>query len=121
MMHQPKPQASGSEQSSAHAIMHKCPACDAVYKDKGVSVIDKDGGASLIHATCNSCSQALLALVVDSQIGTSSVGMMTDLTLADAEKMQYKPELDEDDLFSFHTGLRHHEDKLIQSIIKDLV
>jgi|SRR3989338_811325 len=98
-------------------VMRECPVCNTAYRAEQVSVLDAADHNHLVHLTCNACHNALLALVTVSPLGMSSIGVMTDLTAADADRCQRQPPVSEDDVLSFHQVLKeaHQLEQLLFS------
>lgn len=90
-------------------IMQQCPVCKGKFAPPAAKVLEKRGEAHLIHITCPHCHNALLAMIVVSQLGMSSVGMVTDLNVFDAQKLQGKQALSEDELLDFHVLLKNNQ------------
>ena len=88
-------------------IMRECPVCNTAYRAEQVAVLEAAGHNHLVHLTCGACHNALLALVVVSALGMSSIGVMTDLTAEDADRFRLEPPVSEEDVLSFHQVLQH--------------
>ena len=86
-------------------LMRECPLCSHAYDASYVDVLDEYNGTHYIHITCAQCHHALLALVAVSSHGMSSVGMLTDLTAADAVRFAAQDALLSDDVLEFHSLL----------------
>ena len=91
----------------ALTLMRRFPVCSTAYSEDMFRRIDENDGAHLLHCTCQSCHQSILALVMTSSVGVSSVGMITDLTAEDVSKISRKQSISEDELLSFHSLLTH--------------
>lgn len=91
--------------SRALTMLRHCPICNTAYSEEMFHAIEKKDEAHLLHGTCAKCNQSVLALVMTSTMGVSSVGMITDLTAEDIRKMSKKQSISEDELFSFHSLL----------------
>ena len=87
-------------------VMRECPVCNTAYRAEQVAVLEADGHNHLVHLTCGACQNALLAMVVVSPLGMSSIGVMTDLTAADADRFRLEPPVSEEDVLSFHQVLQ---------------
>ena len=90
-------------------IMAQCPLCKKSYSGKETQIIDEKNGAHLVHITCPHCHQAVLALVVISQVGMSTVGMVTDLNREDVARLCKSDIISEDELLNFHTLLQREQ------------
>lgn len=87
-------------------LMRACPMCGAAYREEQAVVLDADGPNHLVHLNCSRCHNALLTMVVVSALGMSSVGVVTDLSPADADRLGRQPPVTEEQVLAFHQLLR---------------
>ncbi len=87
-------------------LMNQCPVCKGKYEPNESNILKEKGSAYLIHITCPHCHNSILATVLTTPIGISSVGMMTDLQAEDVLKLYGKKAINEDELFAFHKLLK---------------
>ena len=90
-------------------IMQQCPVCQGKYSTKQAKVVEERGEANLVHITCPHCSNSMIAVIVVSDLGMSSVGMLTDLNEEDVKRLRNKEIITEDELFGFHTLLKTNQ------------
>ena len=83
--------------------MRQCPICTHQYTVDAIAVLEEREGMHLVHITCPSCSNAVLAVVVVSAIGMSSVGVVTDLDVQDVVRLRNRPIFSQDDVLDFYT------------------
>lgn len=88
-------------------VVRECPVCSTAYRADQVAVLHAAGHNHLVHLTCGACHNALLAMVVVSALGMSSIGVMTDLSAADAVRFGRRLPVSEADLLSFHQVLQN--------------
>lgn len=86
-------------------LMKNCPQCKAEYTKEGIEVVEEKSSTHLVHLTCPSCFNALLAVVVVSKLGMSSVGMFTDLNAVDVRRLYGKNAITEEQILDFHDFL----------------
>ena len=66
-------------------------------------VLNETEGTHLLHLHCENCQNAVLALVLSSPSGLTSLGIVTDLSKNDLARLrQFQTELTVDDLLDFH-------------------
>jgi len=87
-------------------LMAECPLCKHSYSEKEASVIEEKNSAHLVHITCPHCHHSILALVIVSKVGMSSVGMVTDLGMNDVNRLKTLGPITEDELLDFHSLLQ---------------
>lgn len=85
--------------------MSQCPLCKKQHSTEDARILSKKNGAHLVHITCPHCANAVLAVIVVTQLGLSSVGMMTDLDTEDVVRLRQNKPVTEDELLTFHTVL----------------
>lgn len=94
-------------------LMKTCPLCKAEYTKEALEVVDEGTGTHLVHLTCAHCQNAMLALIVVSKLGMSSVGMLTDLNAPDARRLYHKQAITEDQILDFHEYINQHSKEFI--------
>lgn len=72
-------------------------------------VLGEEGETHLLHVRCRSCSNAMLALVLVTKAGVSSVGLVTDLSYDDVVRFQSSPKVSVDDVLDLHKMLKNGE------------
>lgn len=77
-------------------------------------MVEEGMGTHLLHLTCTYCNNAMLALIVVSKMGMSSVGMLTDLSAPDAQRLYRHAPLSEDTVLNFHDYLKKGSKEFIQ-------
>ncbi len=94
-------------------LMKNCPMCKNEYTREAVELVEEGVGSHLVHVTCGICHNALLALIVVSRLGMSSIGMLTDLDAPDAKRLYRKTALGEESVLGFHDYLKKHSKEFI--------
>lgn len=97
---QPKPIQEGLR------LMNQCPVCKGAYRAGQKDVLEERGAAHLVHITCPHCSNAIMAVIITTPMGMSSVGMLTDLTADDVCRLSRRGAWSEDELFACHMLLK---------------
>lgn len=90
------------ENPNPQKILGHCPLCQAAYGVAGIKLVGERGQTRLFHCTCAGCGQAILAVIVESQGGVSSVGLVTDLEMQDALRFATRPPVTSDDCLAVH-------------------
>lgn len=86
-------------------IVSYCPLCEAKFNPMEARVLGEDGETHLLHVRCRSCSNAILALVLVTKAGVSSVGLVTDLSYDDVVKFKAEGRVSVDDILDVHRAL----------------
>ncbi|MFH1947562.1 MAG: hypothetical protein ABIJ23_05410 [Candidatus Magasanikbacteria bacterium] len=99
-----KPSENSTEESLR--VMNQCPVCKGSYQPVKKNILRKKGDAHLIHITCPHCSNSVMAVVLATPVGLSSVGMVTDLKANDVLRVYNQEAISEDELLGFHQLLK---------------
>ena len=80
-----------------------CPLCETNYNPMEARVLGEKEDGHLLHIRCKKCWNSILALVLVSNAGVSSVGLITDLTFDDVRKFSGRDtSVTTDDVISIH-------------------
>ncbi|MBI3114982.1 MAG: hypothetical protein HYZ09_00615 [Candidatus Kerfeldbacteria bacterium] len=87
-------------------VISACPLCEVHYSPLQAHIIEQREDAHLLHLECRNCGSAVVAAVLNGQLGISSVGLLTDLTSDDVMKFKDDPfGVNADDVLDLHTLL----------------
>lgn len=111
----------GSSSSFLPKIIQQCPLCTKDYAHTDMNIVGEGEGTQLIHITCPSCKHAIVALVVLSQLGVSSIGMLTDLNAQEMSRLMTTMAISQDDVLTFHDALLEHQQDFIYLLSKQTV
>ncbi len=88
--------------TGAAKLVPFCPVCETQYGSASVAALGKEGETELVHLTCRSCSTGVLAVILNGESGSSSVGVVTDLTVEDARRFRRSRRVNTDDVIEVH-------------------
>jgi hypothetical protein len=80
-------------------LISKCPLCAEQYQPFQASIVEEKAEAQLVHIQCRRCESSIVALLVNGQLGLTSVGLITDLTSSDVERFKDASPITEADIF----------------------
>lgn len=83
-------------------FINRCPICSESYDPKAAKLFGKQEVATLVHITCGKCASHFVAMILMVGQGVSSVGMVTDLTFTDAQKLHVLEPITMDELIDGH-------------------
>jgi hypothetical protein len=107
-------------------MLAHCPLCQAAYGDDAVQFLGDlgsrpgRGSSRMFHLTCAKCSHALLAVVVESPHGVSSIGLVTDLEASDAARVYALAPVSADDVVRAHMELDTRSADLCRDLMNAL-
>ena len=105
------PQSAPSAYQDGLRMISYCPLCETSYNPMEAKVLGEKEDGHLLHIRCKKCWNSILALVMVSNAGVSSVGLVTDLTFEDVVKLREKPaEVTVDDVIAVHEILENETD-----------
>lgn len=87
-------------------IVSRCPLCDSRSNAMEARLLGENGDTHLLHIRCRKCANSILALVLISTSGASTVGMVTDLSFDDVMRLRRGRRLTIDDVLAAHVSMR---------------
>lgn len=96
-----KEKAESSGLQEGLKMLRRCPLCKQDFGEEAVRIVEQREATHLVHITCPHCQNAVLAVILVSALGMSSVGVLTDLGAAEVSQMRRKSPINEDDLLGF--------------------
>jgi transcription elongation factor Elf1 len=100
-------------------IISYCPLCNRHYNLLSAKIIAQKDEAHLIYLQCKNCGASIMALIITSSLGISSVGLVTDLTSEDIIRFKKIEEtIQADELINFHRALEENQQYIIRSLLK---
>ncbi len=83
-------------------LISYCPLCGNSYTPKEAQVLGEKEDSHLMHIQCGNCSNAIIALVIISPVGVSSVGLVTDLAFEEVDRFKDDRSVNTDDVIDIH-------------------
>jgi len=83
-------------------IISFCPVCNNKYNPIEAKVLEEKEEAHLIHIKCRRCQSSVVALILTSSLGISSMGIVTDLNSDDVLKFKTSKSISADDVIEIH-------------------
>ena len=104
----PAPQSSPFFDEGVQLISY-CPLCAMSYNPQEARILGEKEDSHLLHIQCGNCSNAIIALVLISSVGVSSVGLVTDLSFDDVLRFKNARPISTDDVIEVHDALQNEE------------
>lgn len=98
------------QQGGEQKLVSSCPLCGTEYAPEEAKVVSEKEGAFLVHTNCKRCGSSVVATLIASQMGISSVGLITDLTYEDVVKFKDHDAITTDDILAVYHLLQETED-----------
>lgn len=96
-------------------LISYCPLCESSYNPREARVLGEKDDSHLLHIQCGNCSNAIIALVLISSVGVSSVGLVTDLAFDEVNRYKEAAAVSTDDVIEAHHLLKD-EDSLFRRL-----
>lgn len=90
-------------------LISYCPLCESSYNPSSAQVLGEKDDSHLLHIRCGQCSNAIIALVLISTAGISSVGLVTDLGFDEVNRFKGAAPVSTDDVIEMHHLLQNEE------------
>jgi len=87
-------------------LVSYCPLCENRYNFLEARILEESGSGSLMYIRCQHCSSAILAVLVHSHGGVSSIGVVTDLQPEEVLKFEGNDDLSDDDILASYQYLQ---------------
>jgi hypothetical protein len=97
-------------------LISYCPLCESSYNPESTQVLGEKEDSHLMHIRCGNCSNAILALVLVSSVGVSSVGLVTDLDYHEVNRFKSAPSISTDDVIDIHHALQDEKEMFRQLV-----
>ena len=83
-------------------LISYCPLCHTNFNPFKIKVLEEKGDSHLLHTECPCCHSSVVILVLASELGISSVGLVTDLTGDEVIKFKNFDAITSDDVIEIH-------------------
>lgn len=94
-------------QTIVQKAMRLCPQCQAEYGKADIRPLFNESDMAVSHVACPNCHLAMLSVCVMTQMGTSTFGMVTDLSAGEALRHLRRAPISEDDILRWHEHITH--------------
>ena len=86
-------------------LITHCPVCNLRYDPLEARILEEGDSAHLVYISCRDCRSAILAVIVANNLGISSLGLITDMSLDDVLNFKSKKPINVDDVIEVHQFL----------------
>lgn len=100
-------------------LISRCPLCSESYQPFQASIVEEKEEAQLLHIQCRKCQSCIVALIVNGQLGLTSVGLITDLTSGDVEFFKDAPGVSESLVLEAFSQLKQPGASLHKALITE--
>ena len=86
-----------------------CPLCEANLNPVKARIIESNDDLNLVHIQCHKCQGYILALMLKTQTGLSSIGLVTDLSFNDVFRFKDRQHIEADEVIEAHQALKRKD------------
>lgn len=79
-------------------VIATCPVCQSKYEGQSVKIVEQQRDAFVFHITCIKCNSSVLAYAVQTPMGITTIGLLTDLQAPEVKKFLRQSPITEDDV-----------------------
>lgn len=97
-------------------LVTRCPFCSAEYDLDGAQVIGEENDATMVYITCSDCESSIVAIVAMSGLGVVSLGLVTDMTIADTKRFAGKEQVTSDELLEVYELLEKNRHQAVRKL-----
>ncbi len=97
--------------SDNSTLVSHCPVCNLRYDPLNLHILDENERAHIVHVSCRYCHSAIIAVIIASSLGISSIGLITDLSADDAIRFRQSATISSDDVIEAYQFL--HRDRVL--------
>jgi len=90
-------------------VIAYCPVCETDINPIKAKIVENKEDLNLVHLQCNKCKGNILALILKTTNGLSSIGLMTDLNYNDIFYFKDKGRVSDDEVINFHKKIRQKD------------
>ncbi len=87
-------------------LLPSCQFCQTPFQARQVVLLREVEQAQLMHAQCVKCRSSMVLLVLLHELGMGSVGLVTDLSGPDAQRLSAAEPVSTDDVLTLHQLLQ---------------
>ncbi len=90
-------------------IVSKCPLCNKTYKTDQAEIIQENDTSQLIFISCPNCKTNMIALLIETQIGTNTISLISDLESFEIQKFSKLHTIKDDEVIDFYKRLKNKQ------------
>lgn len=83
-------------------LISYCPVCRNRYEQVEAKILEERDESYLIHLKCRRCGSSVVALVMTSVLGITSIGLVTDLASEEVIKFKETAKIEADEVIAVH-------------------
>jgi len=99
----------GKRQSIDSRFLGRCPICDRKFSSRRALLLDKYEGMQTVYIECRKCGSSVVLGVARNIPGiVTTIGMLTDMTREDIERISNMKPITADDVLEMHKCLENN-------------
>ncbi len=98
-------------------LIVECPLCHAAYPEDAVKPLGETAAGKLFHCSCGACGRSMMALMRENTGYVSTIGLVTDQTVADAVRLTERAPISADECIGAHVLLEEESRDLVKRLL----
>jgi len=99
-------------------VIATCPVCQNKYEAQAVKIVEQQSDAYVLHINCSKCNSSVLAYAVQTPMGVTTIGLLTDLQAPEVKRFLRQNAISEDDVLSVYETI-HSSDEDFSGLLID--
>ncbi|MFH0804657.1 MAG: hypothetical protein V1916_00490 [Patescibacteria group bacterium] len=83
-------------------LVTQCPVCQLSFVPERAAVVGEGSACWMLHIRCRYCASAMVLVLLQRGGGYQSVGLLTDMTARDVERVQSLAPVGAEDVLQLH-------------------
>jgi len=83
-------------------VIATCPVCQHKYEPQAIKIVEQQMDAYVFHINCVKCNSSVLAYAVQTPMGVTTIGLLTDLQATEVKKFLRQPAITEADVLKVY-------------------
>ncbi len=79
-----------------------CPVCQNKYEPQAIKIVEQQSDAFVFHINCGKCNSSVLAYAVQTPMGVTTIGLLSDLQATEVKKFLRQNAITEDDVLQVY-------------------
>jgi transcription elongation factor Elf1 len=93
-------------------VIATCPVCQNKYESQAVKIVEQQADAYVLHINCSKCNSSVLAYAVQTPMGVTTIGLLTDLQSVEVKRFLRQAAISEDDVLRIYEAIHSSSEDL---------
>ncbi|MFA6099328.1 MAG: hypothetical protein WC750_00430 [Patescibacteria group bacterium] len=103
--------------TNAYPLLSHCPICHTLFAKEDIKLVEEKEQATLYHSLCQACGHGLLAYVLETEGGISSLGLITDASGVDMVRLAGSEAVSSEECVAAHRMILENSGDLCRRLL----